>query len=171
MVYKIVCGHCGRMTAVPKETATMIKDEPTFYLFETLRIRGVLHAKCVDCGELTGIKGEDQMDDQQLFEVVKELRCASCVQKRAATDNVYYERNMLALFYADGWYIDHAAEPGWQRALSLAAGKITYHVPDSFDVGNLPQIEPNWDGTDTEAKYAFIAGMRGIREGRMFGRK
>lgn len=61
-----------------------------------------------------------------------------------AKELAYYERNMLALRYADGWYYDK--ENNW----------ITFHIPDGFNVGNLRQIEPNWDGHTTEEKWARI---------------
>jgi hypothetical protein len=64
-----------------------------------------------------------------------------------AKDLAYWERNVLALKYADGWYKDLENNySGWFRVMSLAGGKITFHIPDSFDVGNLPEISPNWDG-------------------------
>jgi hypothetical protein len=92
-------------------------------------------------------------------------------------DLAYWERNMLALRYADGWYNDDVIDyqipgddwyvykpryEGWRRVLSLDMGKITFHVPDNFDVGNLPEIERNWDGHTTEQKWARIAERFGI---------
>lgn len=75
----------------------------------------------------------------------------------------YWERNMLALAYADGWYEDVANNwPGWKRVLSLDGGKITFHIPNDFDVGNLPKIEPNWDGHSTMAKWERVAKRFGI---------
>lgn len=72
----------------------------------------------------------------------------------------YYERNMLALRFADGWYNDFENNwDGWKRVLSLDGGKLTFHIPDSFDVGNLPQIAPNWDGHTTEEKWQRIDKM------------
>lgn len=47
--------------------------------------------------------------------------------------------------------------------LSLEDGKITFHVPDSFDIGNLPKIEPNWDGHTTEEKWRRILTEREIK--------
>ena len=92
---------------------------------------------------------------------------------------------MLALRYAQGWYYDNIEiDPwvceetgqmaqrwaprykGWQRVLSLENGSITFHIPDDFDVGNLPQIGiPNWDGHTTEQKWARIAERFGIEIG------
>jgi hypothetical protein len=69
----------------------------------------------------------------------------------------YYERNMLALRYADGWYYDIDNNwDGWKRVLSLDNGKLTFHIPDHFNVGNLKEIKPNWDGHTTEEKWQRI---------------
>jgi hypothetical protein len=93
-----------------------------------------------------------------------------------AKDLAYWERNMLALRYADGWYFDDiedntyladgypvARYEGWRRVLSLDGGKMTFHVPDDFDVGNLPQISRNWDGHTTEEKWRRICQFREVR--------
>lgn len=73
-------------------------------------------------------------------------------------DGAYWERNMLALNYADGWYNDTDNNwDGWHRVLSLENGKMTFHIPDNFDVGNLPEIKPNWDGHTTEQKWNKVA--------------
>ena len=87
-------------------------------------------------------------------------------------DVAYWERNMLALLYADGWYYDDvmftpvpgvgesAMVPryrGWRRVLSLEGGRVTFHIPDDFCVGSLPQIEQNWDGHTTEEKWRTVA--------------
>lgn len=100
-----------------------------------------------------------------------------------AKDLAYWERNMLALRYADGWYNDDApwtpeshAEAakhrlvigstnvpryeGWRRVLSLDGGKMTFHIPDNFEVGTLPEITPNWDGHTTEEKWARVLERR-----------
>lgn len=88
----------------------------------------------------------------------------------------YWERNVLALHFADGWYedtvwSDDAAHPnghlvprydGWRRVLSLEGGKITFHIPDDLDVGTLPEIKPNWDGHTTEEKWLRILREKGI---------
>jgi hypothetical protein len=95
----------------------------------------------------------------------------------------YFERNALALHYADGWYNDlvhvsqtvHEGEVpdfkaalvprylGWTRVLTLDGGKITFHIPDDFDVGDLPLVAPNWDGHTTEEKWRRILEMRGVK--------
>lgn len=94
---------------------------------------------------------------------------------KETADLAYWERNMLALRYADGWYnddIDYQDDdtgemkptpryPGWRRVLSLDAGKITFHVPDDFDVGMTKEIEPNWDGHTTEQKWHRILKIAG----------
>lgn len=94
---------------------------------------------------------------------------------KETAEMAYWERNMLALRYADGWYFDDVDAPtkdfpdhqmarydGWRRVLSLDGGKITFHIPDDFDVGNLHQIQPNWDGHTTEEKWMKVAALRGI---------
>jgi hypothetical protein len=78
-------------------------------------------------------------------------------------DLAYYERNMIALRFADGWYYDTENNwEGWKRVLSLDCGKMNFHIPDDFQIGNLPQIEPTWDGHTTEEKWARIDKMRNI---------
>jgi hypothetical protein len=98
-------------------------------------------------------------------------------------DGAYWERNMLALHFAVyaneayksytdllkkmghdknvdikdylpcGWY-DHGEWEGWSRVVSLFDGRMTFHIPDDFDLGDkLPQIEPNWNGHTTEDKW------------------
>ena len=79
-------------------------------------------------------------------------------------DLAYWERNVLALKYADGWYKDFESNfPGWLRVLSLENGSITFHIPDEFNVGDLPEIQPNWDGHTTEEKWKRILQYRGIK--------
>lgn len=78
-------------------------------------------------------------------------------------DLAYWERNMLALRYADGWYWDRENNyPGWGRVLSLEGGAITFHIPDDFAVGTLKEIEPNWDGHTTEEKWRRVLAARGL---------
>jgi len=99
---------------------------------------------------------------------------------KESKDLAYWERNMLALAFADpskgdGWYNDdevalgNAGEghwapryPGWRRVISLRNGSMTFHVPDDFEVGNLPQIERNWDGHTTQEKWKRVQLARGI---------
>jgi hypothetical protein len=88
-------------------------------------------------------------------------------------DGAYWERNMLALLLARtingycesqgltgdncGWYYDTDNNcSGWKRVISIAAGSITFHIPDNFDVGDLPQIKPNWDGYSTKKKWLDV---------------
>jgi hypothetical protein len=79
-------------------------------------------------------------------------------------DLAYWERNVLALKYAQGWYYDRENNyPGWKRVLSLEFGAITFHMPDDFEVGNLVELKhPNWDGHTTEQKWKRILADRGI---------
>lgn len=95
-------------------------------------------------------------------------------------DLAYWERNMLALRFADGWYDDlvnvaadlgqpfvgvGTSKPryaGWRRVLTLDGGKMTFHIPDEFDVGNLPRVSPNWDGHTTEQKWRRVQERFGI---------
>lgn len=85
----------------------------------------------------------------------------------------YWERNMLALKYADGWYNDdvffkkdgslldggpQARLEGWRRVLSLDDGKMNFHIPDDFDIGaRLPEISPRYDGHSTLEKWKRVA--------------
>ena len=78
-------------------------------------------------------------------------------------DIAYLERNLLVLRYADGWYFDLDNNwEGWLRVLSIDGGRLTFHIPDDFPVGNLPHIEPNWDGDSTEEKWRRVLAQRGI---------
>jgi hypothetical protein len=102
-------------------------------------------------------------------------------------DGAYWERNMLALAYAKsmnrvfeithdalakakvevsqedltppcGWYFDTDNNwDGWHRVISLDDGTITFHIPDEFELGNLPEIKANWDGHTTRQKWDRIA--------------
>lgn len=82
-------------------------------------------------------------------------------------DVAYQERNLLALRWAQGWYRDTDNNwPGWQRVLSLDNGRMTFHIPDDFPVGNLPEIDPirGWDGHTTEEKWRRVLRERGISD-------
>lgn len=91
-------------------------------------------------------------------------------------NGAYWERNMLALLLATilqnvpdtegdaaGWY-KHQGEgfTGWSRVISLYWGQVTFHVPDDFDLGALPEIQPNWDGHSTDEKWHIVMEMCGI---------
>lgn len=103
----------------------------------------------------------------------------------------YWERNMLALLLADysnrvfheelknrgvpkdviaksfksGWYYDRDNNwDGWKRVISIENGEITFHVPDNFDMGNLPEIKPNWNGLSTEDKWRLVMAVCGCKE-------
>lgn len=83
---------------------------------------------------------------------------------KESADLAYWERNVLALRFADGWYSDRENDfPGWLRVLSLDNGKITFHIPDDFDIGDLPEIKKNWDGHSTHEKWQRILSARGIK--------
>jgi len=76
-------------------------------------------------------------------------------------DIAYQERNLLALRYADGWYFDTDNDwEGWKRVLSLDNGAMCFHIPDEFKVGNLVQIDPNWDGHTTKEKWQRVLKRR-----------
>lgn len=98
---------------------------------------------------------------------------------REQRDVGYWERNMLALVLADGWYFDDIDSPagtytdpdrtvkvpryhGWRRVLSLFGGRACFHIPDDFEVGPLSRIEPNWNGHTTPEKWHWIAAELGI---------
>jgi hypothetical protein len=83
---------------------------------------------------------------------------------KETADLAYWERNVLALKYADGWYEDLENNyPGWRRVLSLENGKITFHIPDDFEVGTLRKILPNWDGHTTEEKWKRVLFERDVK--------
>ena len=80
-------------------------------------------------------------------------------------DVSYAERNLLALNLADGWYYDLENNwNGWKRVLSCKSGKMCFHIPDDFDVGDLQEIKPNWDGHTTEEKWRRVFKWYGIKE-------
>jgi hypothetical protein len=72
---------------------------------------------------------------------------------------------MIALRYAEGWYYDEANNwPGWKRVLCLDGGKMNFHIPDDFDIGDLDQLPlPCWDGHTTEQKWERVQDMMGVR--------
>ena len=87
-------------------------------------------------------------------------------------NGAYWERNMLALRYADGWYYDTENNwDGWHRVLSLDGGKMCFHIPDSFDVGNLPQIKKSYDGHTTREKWDRVADRFNIELDWMHGER
>lgn len=92
-------------------------------------------------------------------------------------NGAYWERNMLAVLlgvvmnnFNDheiepicGWY-DHQGDgfEGWSRVISIGRGDMTFHVPDGFNLGKLPKIEPNWNGHTTEEKWKVAMNNCGI---------
>jgi hypothetical protein len=131
--------------------------------------------------------GQRSIDEDQMK--IKVWNASMSVEE--TKDLAYWERNMLALVAADGWYNDDilfdpkvdfcpddcaALEKagivlktykpryhGWRRVLSISSGKITFHVPDDFDVGDLGQIDRNWDGHTTEEKWKYVASLAGVK--------
>jgi len=94
-------------------------------------------------------------------------------------NGAYWERNMLALMLAtvlittapngspaevNGWY-RHEGDgfDGWSRIISLWNGRYTFHVPDDFDLGILPEITPNWDGHSTSEKRNRVMDLCGCK--------
>lgn len=83
----------------------------------------------------------------------------------------YWERNMLALLIARlnpdkcGWYRHEGEDAfeGWGRIISLFDGSVTFHIPDDFDIGDLKEIEPNWNGHTTKEKWDLIKRSCGIQ--------
>lgn len=84
---------------------------------------------------------------------------------REGQDIAYMERNLLALCIADGWYYDTDNNwEGYKRVLTIGEGQMCFHIPDDFDVGNLPQVKPNWDGHTTEEKWRIVFKHFNIKE-------
>lgn len=82
---------------------------------------------------------------------------------KEALDGAYWERNVLALRYAQGWYFDLINNYlGWKRVLTLDDGQLTFHIPDDFEVGDLKEVQPNWDGHTTLQKWARVLNKKGI---------
>lgn len=95
-------------------------------------------------------------------------------------DGAYWERNMLVLLlatievhscerekipYTAGWYYDTDNNwDGWKRVISLDNGGMCFHIPDDFDVGDLPEIKPNWNGHNTAEKWNYIMDICGVRK-------
>jgi hypothetical protein len=109
------------------------------------------------------------------------------MSEKEMRDGAYFERNLLALLLAKqmnrvrkhelflegydtineselpcGWYT-HGEWEGWSRVISINSGSITFHIPDDFDLGDLPQIEPNWDGHTTEEKWEYVMRLCGCK--------
>lgn len=113
------------------------------------------------------------------------------MESREEADGAYWERNMLVLLIANqlnsstdsikesdvrnasgikvnsGWYYD--TDNNWKnygRVISLDNGQYCFHVPDSFDLGTLVEIECNWDGHSTEEKWLAIEDICGAEDKR-----
>lgn len=100
-------------------------------------------------------------------DVIKKYKLRNWKPEMTAVEEAvlaYEERNLLALAFANGWYYDKDNDwPGYKRVLSLNNGAMCFHIPDDFPVGNLQQIEPNWDGHDTQQKWSKVLDLRGIK--------
>lgn len=109
----------------------------------------------------------DWLGDDEYQDLVKEIEYL-----RECKDGAYWERNILAVLLAkalndngvgiNGWYV-HGEWVGWTRVVSLLDGSVTFHVPDDFDLGDLPQIDCNYDGHSTEEKWEFVMSMLGMK--------
>lgn len=132
------------------------------------------------------MKADNTKLSEQNAELLEQnvVQLEQSVADQEAKNFAYWERNMLALLLANqlndtnvakeqrlyqgrsycGWY-EHQGEgfEGWSRVVSLNNGNITFHVPDDFDLGNLEQIEPNWNGHTTEQKWHHIKVICGIK--------
>ena len=89
-------------------------------------------------------------------------------------DGAYWERNMLVLLLAlvinenypnnSGWYYDTDNNwEGWKRVISIYDGTAAFHIPDDFDIGDLPEIKPNWDGHSTHEKWIRVMKSCGCK--------
>jgi len=85
----------------------------------------------------------------------------------------YWERNTILIFLGNalnlyekstnGWYHDPDAPAGWSRIISLDNGSLCFLIPDDFKIGDLfPEIEKNWNGHNTAAKWSKIMAMNSI---------
>lgn len=69
----------------------------------------------------------------------------------------------LAKGAPSGWYVHEGDEfKGWSRVISIGSGTFTVHVPDDFNMGTLPQINPNWNNHTTEEKWNMVKKVCGI---------
>jgi hypothetical protein len=78
--------------------------------------------------------------------------------EKETADEAFYERNMLALLYADAWYWHE----GWKVLVinHRVIGQLTYHVPPDFDVCELSEIKPCWNRETTTEKHEKIRFYR-----------
>ena len=73
------------------------------------------------------------------------------------------EHDEAEYVYPCGWYFDTDNNwDGWKRVITLDCGSITFHIPDDFEVGNLPQVKANWNGHTTQEKWNQIAKTAGV---------
>lgn len=120
-----------------------------------------VHLVCLMCGfqGLEKLEKQDLGSPNKMFIPVWKPH----LKPEAEREIAYQERNLLALKFAEGWYIDKKMRgSGWERVLSLCGGGMTFHIPDWFEVGNLPEIDENWDGHTTEEKWQDVLDEREI---------
>jgi hypothetical protein len=145
----LVISTLGKVCSSEEDFASLYKPYQT-ELFSILEVNRKHYDEMLkEINEKSNLNNRTYRDDMTVEEV---------------KDLAYYERNMIALRYADGWYYDTDNNwDGWKRVLSLDGGKMCFHIPDDFKVGDLQQIEPSWDGHTTEEKWARIDKMRDIK--------
>lgn len=74
--------------------------------------------------------------------------CLDAFGFSGGTDDKYWESPSFSFY-------------GWSRVVSLFEGRLTFHVPDDFDLGDLPEVKPNWDGHSTEEKWWRVMSASG----------
>ncbi|MGD1416424.1 hypothetical protein OEJ84_23750 (plasmid) [Bacillus subtilis] len=88
----------------------------------------------------------------------------------AFINELYYQRNLVALtlanaFEGSGWYYDEKSKnKKTKRVIKInhPEGQMCFHIPDDFDLGNLPQIDDDWDGHTTKEKWERMKKACGI---------
>ena len=106
---------------------------------------------------------EEQMNGAYWERNMLALMLANILNKQAIKEQFrYFGRELTEYDLPCGYYI-HGEWPGWSRVVSINNGEITFHVPDDFDLGDLPKIEPNWNGHTTEEKWQYIMKLCGIK--------
>ena len=75
------------------------------------------------------------------------------MDEKETADEALFERNMLALLLARGYYWHE----GWKVLVcDIPTGQLTFHVPKDFNTKDLPEIKPCWDGHTTEEKWGLV---------------
>jgi hypothetical protein len=57
---------------------------------------------------------------------------------------------------ATTFYVISNANNPWRRIISLDSGAVNFHIPDDFDIGDLPEITQKWDGHTTKSKWKRV---------------